>query len=96
MSNELEELKQRSSETTVSSKPPRFNILRRDSISGSSSNQSTKFVQILNVVLNVEIMGMDQYCSFHQEHHSEKTCPEWNHIMDTLAVPIIDVVISYE
>ncbi len=38
ISNELEELKQRSSETTMSSKTPKFNMFRRTETSTSSSN----------------------------------------------------------
>ena len=36
-------------------------------------------------------VGMDHFCTFHQEHHSEKRCPQWinsmtlvvNHLLDT-------------
>jgi len=45
-------------------------------------------------MLNVETMGMDQYCSFHQEYHSKKTCSQWNHNMNTQAIHFIDTVLS--
>ena len=33
---------------------------------------------ILNsVVLNFNEVGMDNFCTFHQEHRSEKSCPQW-------------------
>lgn len=96
ISNELEKLKQKSSETTISSKPPRFNILRRAAKFGCNNNQLDKSKQSLNIVLNVESMGMDQYCLFHQEYHLEKTCPQWNHNINSLVVYIIDTVLSDE
>ena len=44
-----------------------------------------------SVVLNFNEVGMDHFCTFHQEHHSEKRCPWWinsmnrvmNHLLDT-------------
>lgn len=65
LSNDLEELKQRSRETNVSRGPPNFNLFRRDANFGSSSNQPANFAQSANIVLNIESMGMDQYCSYH-------------------------------
>lgn len=94
LSNKLKELKQRSCETTVSSKPHKLNFLRRDANFGSSNNHLAKCAQIQNVVFNIESMGIDQYCLFHQEYHSRKTCPQWNHSMNTLDVHIIDTILS--
>lgn len=75
LSNEMENLKHRSSETTMSNKPPKLNIFRRTLTSTSSSNQPKNSMHNSNVVLNIEKLGTDQYCSYHQEKNSEKTCP---------------------
>lgn len=63
LSNELVHLKERTSETIVTNKPPNFNFLRRNN-NNNISNHPAKFAQRLNVVLDVETMGMDQYNSF--------------------------------
>lgn len=75
LSNEMENLKHRSSETTMSNKPPRLNMFERTLTSSSSSNQPKKSMHNSNIVLNIEKLGTDQYCSYHQEKHSKKTCP---------------------
>lgn len=72
LSNELEYLKERSSETTMRNKPPKFNLMRRNANSGSNNNHPVMSAQSSNIVLNIESMEMDQYCSFHQEYHSKK------------------------
>ena len=28
-----------------------------------------------SIVLNFNEVGMDHFCTFHEEHHSEKSCP---------------------
>lgn len=64
LSNELAELKQMSSETFMSSMPPKLNLLRRTSNIGSNNIQCGKFVQSSNIALNIESMGMDQSIHF--------------------------------
>ena len=44
-----------------------------------------------SAVLNFNEVGMDHFCTFHREHHSEKCCPQcinsmtlvMNHLLDT-------------
>ena len=80
----------------MSNKPLKLNLMRRTTNFSSSSNQPAKSAQSSYVMLNVESMGMDQYCLFRQEYHSEKTCSQWNHNMNALAAHIIDTMISDE
>lgn len=96
LSNEMEELKQSSSETTISNKPPRFNLFRRTTNFGSSNKQLTNFMPRSNVVLNIEHLDIDQYYSYHQEHHSEKMCPLQNQAMNILAMHLSDAVMVEE
>jgi len=77
----MEKIKQRKSETTVRRNIPRFNLFRRIVSSSSSGKQLTMSAHSSNVVLNIEKMGTDQYYTFHQEHHSKKTFPQWNQSM---------------
>lgn len=73
LTNEISELRRRSSEISTSRKPLKaFPFLRNNN---NKNNHPSKSVESLNVVLNIESMGMDNYCSFHQEYHSENTGP---------------------
>ena len=33
-------------------------------------------------ILNFNEVGMDRFYTFHQEHHSEKSCPQWINSMN--------------
>ena len=66
LTSEVLELKRRSSETSTSIKPPKSFPFRRNN--NNNNNQPIKYAQSLNVVLNIKSMGMDNYCSFHQEY----------------------------
>lgn len=46
--------------------------------------------------LNIEKIGMDSYYRFHNEHHLEKTFPQWNQDMRSVVVQFIDLVIVEE
>lgn len=92
LSNEMVELKHRSTKTTVSRKPPRFKLFGRTTTSCSSSNQPTKSAQSSNFVFNIEHLSTDQYCSYYQERHSEKKFPQWNQAMSMLTTSIVDSV----
>ena len=43
-----------------------------------------------NTVLNVEEIGKDNFCSFHQAAHSEKTCPQWIGSMTAVVNQLLD------
>ena len=37
---------------------------------------------------------MDHFFTFHQETHSEKSCPQWNNSMTLVMNPILDAHIA--
>ena len=41
-------------------------------------------------VLNFNEVGMDNFCTFHQEPHSEKNCPQWINSMTLVMNRILD------
>lgn len=47
-------------------------------------------------MFNIEILGMDNFCTFHQEKHSEKTCPQWNHNMNTMMENLVGTLLIEE
>lgn len=65
----VEHIEKRTSETIVSSKPPKY-LFRRSTTSESSSSESTKSAHSSNVVPNIEKIGTYSYCTFHEDHHS--------------------------
>jgi len=52
LSNELAELKQMSSKTNVSSKPPKFNLLKMATSYSRNNNQPSNYAQRSNIMLN--------------------------------------------
>lgn len=68
LATKIIELEKRKSENSVSRNPPKF-LFKGNSASSSSNNYSTKFVQSSNVVLNIEKIDTDSYCTFHNDHH---------------------------
>lgn len=81
---------------TVSSRPPRLNMFRRTIAYNSSKNQLAKSAQSSNVILNIEKLGIDQYCAFQQEHYLEKTCPQWNQAMSMISMQLVDSIMAKE
>ena len=43
-----------------------------------------------SAALNVEEIGKDNFCSFHQAAHSEKMCPQWIGSMTALVNQLLD------
>jgi len=39
---------------------------------------------------------MDNFCTFHQEKHYEKTCPQWNRNMNTMMENLVDTLLIEE
>lgn len=89
LTNEISKLKKRSSETSTKIKLPKSFPFQRNN--NNNNNQPSKSAQSLNVVMNIERISMDNYCSFHQEYHLENTFPQWNDNMNALAVHIMDI-----
>jgi len=80
MTTEVVELKHRKNKTTMSSRPPRY-LPKKNVASNSSSSQLTKSAQSSNMVLNIEKISTNSYCTFHHKHHLEKKVPimePWN------------------
>ena len=96
LTTEIVELKQRTSETTLSSKPTKYNMLRRGGNSSSRSSHLENSVQSSNVALNIGKIGMDQYYMFHQEHHSKNMCPQWNQVMSRMVAQLVHSIIFEE
>ena len=42
------------------------------------------------VVLNFNEIGMDHLCTFHQEYHSERSCPQWINSMNLVMNQLLD------
>ena len=40
--------------------------------------------------MNVTEVGMDNFCTFHQQPHSEKNCPEWINSMTLVMDQLLD------
>ena len=45
-------------------------------------------------VLNFNEVGMDHFCTFHQDTHSEKSCPQWINSMTLVMNQILDAQIT--
>ena len=43
-----------------------------------------------SVVLNFNKVGMDHFCTFHQEPHSEKSYPQWVNLMNLVMNQLLD------
>ena len=41
-------------------------------------------------ILNFNEIGMDHFCTFHQEPHSEKSFPQWINSMNIVMNQILD------
>ena len=37
---------------------------------------------------------MDHFCTFHQEHHSEKSCPQWINSMTMVMNQLLDTQLA--
>ena len=46
-------------------------------------------------VLNFNEVGMDNFCTFHQEHHSEQGCPQWINSMTLVMNQLLDTQLAY-
>lgn len=95
LTTEMDELKQRTNETTMRSMPRRF-MSRKNVASGNNNNQPTKSGQSSNMVLNIKKIVMDSYCRFQNEHHSEKTCPQRNQGMRSFDAQLFGSVMFEE
>lgn len=82
-------LKQRTTETEVNNRPPRFSQ-SNNVTSGSSSSHQAKSSQSFNVVFQVDQFLEDNYCTIHEEWHLDNPCPEWNQVMSTMASRLND------
>ena len=90
--NKVSELKRRSSEvSTTNNKSFRPSFFKKN-----NNSQLAKSSQSSNVLFNIEILDMDNLCSFHQEKHSENTCRQWNHNMNTMMANMIDTLLAEE
>ena len=45
-------------------------------------------------VLNFNEVGMDHFCTFHQEPHSEKSSPQWINSMTLVMNQIVDAQLT--
>ena len=83
LTNEVSDLKRKGIETSTSTKPPKpFFKKSNPNTSRPPSNSSA--------ALNVEEIGKDNFCSFHQAAHSEKTCPQWIGSMTAVVNQLLD------
>lgn len=73
--NEILELKKRSSKTSTSNKPSKSFPFQRNNNNSNNNNQPAKSTESSNFALNIDNINMENYYYFHQEYHSEKTCP---------------------
>jgi len=55
-----------------------------------NKNPPAKSAQSSNVNFNIEELGMENYCTFHQEAHSEKICLQWIHNMTALVTKVLE------
>lgn len=85
LTNEVSELNRRSSEAFIGSKLFKLPFMKKN-----NNNQLAKSAQSSNVLYNVESLGMDNFCTFHQERHLEKTCPQWNHNLNTMVTNFVE------
>ena len=44
--------------------------------------------------MNFNEVGMDHFCKFHQEHHSEKSCPQWINSMTLVMNQLLDAQLT--
>ena len=42
-------------------------------------------------MLNLTEVGMDNFCTFHQQPHFEKICPQWINSMNLVVNQLLDV-----
>ena len=49
---------------------------------------------INSVVLNFNKVGMYNLCTFHQEHHFEKSCPQWINSMTLVMNQLLDTQLA--
>ena len=47
-----------------------------------------------SVVLNFNEVEMDHFCTFHQEHHSEKSCPQWINSMTLVMNQLLEAQLA--
>ena len=45
-------------------------------------------------ILNFNEVGMDHLCTFHQEHHSKKRCPQWINSMTLVMNQLLDAQLT--
>ena len=48
-----------------------------------------------STVLYFNEVGMDHFCTFHQEHHSEKNFPQWINSMTLVMNQLLDTQLAY-
>ena len=85
LTNKVSELNRKTRERLLGSKPAKI-FFRKN------KNPPVKSTQSSNVNFNIEELGMENYCTFHQEAHSEKTCPQWIHNM----IVVVTKVFKYQ
>ena len=44
--------------------------------------------------MNLTKVGMDNFCTFHQQPHSEKKCPQWINLMTSVMNQLLDSKLS--
>ena len=42
-------------------------------------------------MLNLTEVGMDNFCTFHQQPHSKKSCPQWINSMNLVVNKLLEV-----
>ena len=45
-------------------------------------------------VMNLTEVGMDNFCTFHQQPHSEKSCPQWINSMTLVMNQLLDAKLT--
>ena len=43
-------------------------------------------------MFNVGNLGIDNYCTYHQEDYSNKSCAQWKHNTNAMVVNVIDIL----
>jgi hypothetical protein len=57
-------------------------------------NPSFKSIEPPPANLNIDLgnVASDSFCTYHQENHSERECPQWVHVMNLMANQFLDEV----
>ena len=83
LTNEVSDLRRKGIDSVASSQNQRP-FFRRNAPQNNRPQSNT------NTGLNVEEIGKDDFCSFHQASHSERTCPQWINSMTVVVSQLLD------